>query len=168
MFLTQRGLKPLIIAALIGLILLAPTCYKKSHELPTHQPPLGIDYFNKPFPKKSDAPAKSDLHQLPTHQPPLGIDYFNKLFTKKLDAQARSDLHKFYLVCKGYWAENGGDKECNIDIAYDPKIGFRPSRQISVKGNGTKQNFTATAQPRGHTKVFSIDAKGKITKVESQ
>ncbi len=78
----------------------------------------------------------------------------------------KSDLHNIYLACKAYWVNNGGDKNCNVDIASQTAYGYIQHKDVSVSGSGTESTFTAKGLNTKGTKTFTVNSIGKITEVD--
>ena len=86
----------------------------------------------------------------------------------RFNSQAKSNLHYMFQACQAYWKQKSTDKVCDQKIASQGGFGFIPSKFVSISGKGKAANFTGTAQHEKSSKVFTIDAEGKITQVESQ
>ncbi len=84
------------------------------------------------------------------------------------NSEAKSNLHDIFLSCKGYWADSGSDKNCDVDIARLTTYGYVQSEQVSISAGGTETTFSAQAQHEEGTKTFAIDANGKITEVDGK
>lgn len=97
---------------------------------------------------------------------PVGVaiktDIDNKDYQERAFGDPRSSLHNLYLGCKAYWAEQGSDKECRVDIATRVEYGFVPNPQVSISGQGTESDFTATAKRLDSTTQYTMDAQGNI------
>ncbi len=78
------------------------------------------------------------------------------------ESDAKSNLHHLYLGCKDYWADNGGDKACEVATVSTQDYGFVQSDRVNIEGHGTESTFTATAQHMDSTAVFTMDANGSI------
>ncbi len=78
------------------------------------------------------------------------------------ESDAKYNLHHLYLGCKDYWADNGGDKECEVATVSTQDYGFVQSDRVNIEGHGTESTFTATAQHMDSTKSYTMDAKGYI------
>ena len=100
----------------------------------------------------------------------LTASYSNTIqYAKRgLNYQAKIDLHNIYLACKAYWADEGGDKNCNVDIASQTSYGYVQSKDISVSGSGTETTFTAKDHNTKETKTFTMNSLGAITEVDGK
>jgi len=78
------------------------------------------------------------------------------------DSDAKSNLHNLYLGCKAYWADNGGDKECNVFTVANDNYFYVQTEGVNIEGHGNESTFTATAQHMDSDNVFTMDAKGNI------
>lgn len=81
---------------------------------------------------------------------------------------AKSNLHNMFVACQTYWKEKGSDKNCNLNTVTQKKYEFVQSKYVSIAGKGTAANFTAIAQHEKSSKVFTVNAQGKVTQVGSQ
>ena len=79
-----------------------------------------------------------------------------------LNSEAKSNLHNLYLGCQAFWAEQGGDKNCSIDIVSQAEYGFVKSPHVHISAKGDKRTFKATAIHEDSTTFFHMDAKGNI------
>jgi len=95
---------------------------------------------------------------------PNAIEYAKR----GLNSQAKTDLHNLYLACKGYWADSGSDKNCNVDITKLTTYGYVQSMDVSVSGSGTEPTFTAKGRHAKETKTLTINSLGAITEVDGK
>lgn len=86
-------------------------------------------------------------------------------FTKNraYDSDARANVHNIFLACNAYWADNDPENNCTPAIASGPEYGYIQSPDVNVIANGTKTDFSATAQHIKSMKTFRIDSNGTIT-----
>jgi len=71
-----------------------------------------------------------------------------------------------YLACKTYWADNGGEKNCTVDIAKQTTYSYIQSTDVSISGSGTETTFAAKGHHAKGPKTFVINYLGKISEIE--
>jgi len=79
------------------------------------------------------------------------------------DADVKASLHNYFLACEAYWADEGGDNTCSLEIAKQASYGFNqiPRMRILTEG-GNESSFTAFAAYRNSYSVFKMDHAGNI------
>ncbi len=98
----------------------------------------------------------------------INLPHQNQYRSYRFNSQAKHDLHNMFVACQTYWKKKGDDKVCDQKIASQGEFGFVSSKYVSISGKGKVANFTATAQHKKSSTVFTIDAEGKITQAWSQ
>ena len=84
------------------------------------------------------------------------------------NSDVKSNLQNIYLACKAYWADYGGDKNCNADQYNRTTYGYMQSMDVSVSGSGTEPTFTVKGHHANGTKTFTINSIGAITEVDGK
>ena len=79
------------------------------------------------------------------------------------DSDAKSHLHNVFLACKAYWADHGSESNCTPAIAAQPEYGYVQTKNVTIYGSGTENDFSATAQNTDSEKTFRVDFNGTIT-----
>jgi hypothetical protein len=78
------------------------------------------------------------------------------------DSDTKSNLHNLYLACKAYWADHGGVKSCNREIASGTSYGYLQSQDVRIAGRGGEEEFRALATNINNNKWFWMDQQGAI------
>jgi len=79
------------------------------------------------------------------------------------DSDAKANLHNYFLACRAYWADEGGDNTCSIEIAQRASYGFNQSARVKIMTEaGNESSFTAFATHQESYCVFKQDPAGDI------
>jgi len=82
----------------------------------------------------------------------------------RYNSDAKANLHNYFLACKAYWADEGGDNTCSKEIASQPSYGFNQSARVEILAEGNESSFTAFATHSRSDYVFKLDNAGDIEK----
>jgi len=78
-------------------------------------------------------------------------------------SDTKANLHNYFLACKAYWADEGGENTCSIEIAKQASYGFNQSYNVRIlMEGGNESSFTAFANYRKSDSVFKMDHAGNI------
>ena len=78
------------------------------------------------------------------------------------DSDSKANLHNVYLACKAYWADNGPNNLCNMEIARQTTYGYIQSRNVRIDATGGEKDFRAVATNINTKRWFLIDPEGTI------
>jgi hypothetical protein len=80
----------------------------------------------------------------------------------RYNSDTKSNLHNLYLACKAYWADNGGEKSCNREIASGTSYGYFQSSDVRIHGEGGEMGFRALATNINSKQFFMVNSSGSI------
>ena len=86
----------------------------------------------------------------------------HKISGRAYDSDTKNNLYNIYLACKAYWADNGGEKSCNRDIASGTTYGYVQSRDVRIEATGREEEFLALATNTNSKNWFWVDPLGTI------
>jgi hypothetical protein len=82
--------------------------------------------------------------------------------TRAYDPDSKANLHNVFLACKAYWADNGSENVCSIDIAAGTSYGYIQTMNVKVLAVGNEKTFKGLAYHIKNNKTWKIDALGTI------
>ena len=82
----------------------------------------------------------------------------------------KSALKAFHTGCVIFWEVNNTDLPCNQETAFKQLFkdgSFPPAwgEELTIKGGGTPETFSATAFHKKSAQMFNINAQGEIEEV---
>lgn len=81
-------------------------------------------------------------------------------------SDSKSNLHSMYLACNVFWAEEGSQQNCTVDIARQDQYGYEQSPQVVIRGGGRQADFHAIAGHLKSDRWFWVNPQGDISNLE--
>jgi len=84
---------------------------------------------------------------------------------RNFDSDSKVNLHNYFLACSVYWADEGGDNNCSLEIAKQASYGFNQTSGVKIMSyGGNESSFTAFATHRRTESVYKINNARDIEK----